>query len=401
MGYDNKNTTLVKHAAAVHISSVLTLNQRKIANILLKNAYSELKSGRWHSIQVRDLLNQLGWKNTSNTTEMIKNDLRILNTIQLEWNVLNRDRKKIWNITTFLSDAKIENGNISYSYSLALGEALYGPNIYAKLDLLVQKLFKTKHSIVLWEYILCELSAAGKSKIFTKWTSLDELRKIFALHKSKTYFSFNALNQKVLIPSINEINGKSGIEIYMETRREGRRIELIRFRVEKVETSEKKENIAGGIAGAFGISDEQIKMDIETYGEDRVNFALEYTKKQIDTGKIIGNIAAFYKVALRENWLEKVASSTVKKRELDDFISNMRGPTFFVNIMASIKNRVGEGAFSSWFLDMTFVSANEKHITLKTTSKFKMDYILRNFLDIIQRAVREEIGNRSVSIMSR
>jgi hypothetical protein len=249
---------------------------------------------------------------------------------------------------------------------------------------------------------LCELSAAGKSKIFTKWTSLDELRKILALHQSKTYFSFSALNQKVLIPSIYEINGKSGIEICMETRREGRKVEWIRFYAEKMETSSKKENVANhsDIAGTFGISDEQIKTDIETYGEGRVNFALEYTKKQIDTGKIISNIAAFYKVALRENWLEKVASPTVKKRELDSFISDMKGPAFFINIMASIKNKIGEGAFSSWFLDMTFVSADEKRITLKTTSEFKMDYILRNFLDVIQRAVCKEIGNRSVSVIS-
>lgn len=32
--------------------------------------------------------------NTSNATEIIKNDLKILNTTQLEWNILKRDRKK-------------------------------------------------------------------------------------------------------------------------------------------------------------------------------------------------------------------------------------------------------------------------------------------------------------------
>ena len=33
------STVLMKHAAAVHINNQLTMNQRKVANILLLNAY--------------------------------------------------------------------------------------------------------------------------------------------------------------------------------------------------------------------------------------------------------------------------------------------------------------------------------------------------------------------------
>ncbi len=403
MSDDNKSTTLVKHTAAIHISNILTLNQRKIANILLKNAYSDLKNGNWHSIQVRDLLNQLGWKNTSNSTEIIKNDLKVLNTVQLEWNIFNRDRKKTWNITTFLSDAKIESGTISYSYSLALRDALYNPNIYAKLDLLVQKLFKTKHAIVLWEYISCELSAAGKSKIYTKWMSLSELRKILGLQESKTYSSFNALNQKVLVPGIEEINKNSGISVVLETRKELRKVEWLRFIVEKPNVSDGKLEYASvkniEFADDLGVSFEQTKRDVETYGEDRVRFALEYTKKQIDAGKVINNVIAFYKVALRENWSEQVSSSSIKKSQIDkSFIKNAESGNS-MNFISVLRERVGDDVFSSWFLDMVFVSENEDEIIFKTSSAFKRDYIIEKFLDEIKSVVFSVSGNKGVSII--
>ncbi len=130
----SKSPVLMKHTAAVHISNILSLNQRKIANILLRNAYYNLQNNECHTIQVKELLRQLGWKSSSNTTDALKYDLKALNTVQLEWNILKQDRKRTWSITTFLADAKIENGNVTYSYSKALRDALYNPNIYAKLN---------------------------------------------------------------------------------------------------------------------------------------------------------------------------------------------------------------------------------------------------------------------------
>jgi plasmid replication initiation protein len=409
---ESKNTTLVKHTAAVHINNLLSLNQRKIANILLKNAYSELKNGSWHSMQVRDLLDQLGWKNTSNSTEMIKNDLKVLNSTQLEWNILKMDRKKVWNITTFLSDAKIENGTINYSYSLALRDALYNPNIYAKLDLMVQKRFKTKHAIVLWEYVLGELGAAGKSNVYTsvytRWISLEELRKILGLQGRRTYSSFNALNQKVLIPGLEEVNEKSEINVSMKVRKEMRRIEWVRFIVEKdgvIGTDEDKaillERKNGEIADTLGISPEQIVQDVKTYGENRVTFALEYTKKQIDIGKVINNVVAFYKVALRENWSEQVSSSALRKVCLDRNIDEIKGPLGFMIFMDTLRKRVGDEIFSSWFLNMEFVSKDDDLIVFRTDSAFKRDYITQNFLDKIKETASVTFGDsKDVDIIS-
>ena len=397
----SENTVLVKHTAAVHINNILTLNQRKIANILLKNAYHEMSEDKWHFIQIRDLLNQLGWKSSSNSTELIKSDLRALNATPLEWNILKRDKKRVWNITTFLSDSKIENGVIRYSYSLAIREALYNPNIYAKLDLHVQKLFKTKHALVLWEHISCELSSQGRTSLITRWMFLDDLRRIFGLNESRAYSSFNAIKQKILSPSLLEINEKSNVTLSMETKKENRKVVAVRFFATKfiAENKVEENSVIERNIKSLGLSSEKFQKDVSTYGMDRVKSAMEYTRKQIDAGKVINNVAAFYNMALRENWGNVVSSDEIKAAETDCAIKNLVGPEIFVKFMDDLKNRLGEGIFRSWFLDCEFVSIVDDEMTIKASSNFKRDYIQNNFSEKISKTIAENSVNYKVSII--
>lgn len=375
------NQILVKHTAAVHISNVLTLNQRKIANILLKNAYSTLISHEQHTIQVRDLLCQLGWKASSNSTESLKDDLRILNTTQLEWNIFKRDRKRSWSISTLLASAKIENGTIFYSYSSTMRQALYNPNIYAKLDLMVQQKIRNKHSIVLWEYIMCELSAIGKRQMITKWLFLDDLRKILGLQNSSTYNSFNALH-RLIKPAIEEINQKSEINVFLEFQKECRSVRALRFVITRSEQISANEYAKK--AELFGISVEQIKNDLADYGPERVHFAMEYTRKQISDGKVINNVAAFYKVALRENWGAQKTSENVKAVQLEMAIEELTVSNLIKNFLMALKNRVGDAIFNSWFADAAYETADDKVLIIKASSSFKRDYILSNFTEAIK-----------------
>lgn len=386
MDGNSSNQILVKHTAAVHISNVLTLNQRKIANILLKNAYSTLISHEQHTIQVRDLLKQLGWKASSNSTESLKNDLKFLNTTQLEWNIFKRDKKRSWSISTLLASAKIENGTIFYSYSSALRQALYNPNIYAKLDLMVQQKIKNKHSIVLWEYIMCELSAIRKRRMTTKWVSLDDLRKILGLQNSSTYNSFSTLH-RLLKPAIDEINQKSEINVLLEFQKEQRTARALRFVItcnEQISVNEYEKK-----AELLGISGEQIKKDLADYGHERVDFAMEYTRKQISSGKVINNVAAFYKVALRENWGAEITSDNVKAVQLEMTIEGMPVSSLIKDFLMILKNKVGEPIFNAWFADAVYETTDDNVLIIKASSTFKRDYILSNFTEAIKMATKQ------------
>ncbi|GHT93158.1 hypothetical protein FACS1894122_07970 [Alphaproteobacteria bacterium] len=467
---DNNDVMLMKHTAAIHISNILTLNQRKIANILLKNAYLELDEDKWHHMPVRELLDQLGWKNNSNFTEMIKADLSALNKTQLEWNILKRDRKKAWGITTFLADAEMKNGIISYSYSRAMRNSFRNPNIYAKLSLLVQKEFRSKYSLVLWEYVSSELDTCKKEQVLTDWISLNDIVRLFGLAEDKGCRLFKAINQKILVPSIKEINDKTNISIEIETQREGKKVVAVRFLIVRAAVSApvlqlsadecastlfnvkaelKRTSVLESATHAFslaesvstlqahsahaeargkaisantvrikalmpemlslattlGISKEKLQNDISMYGEERVKTAMEYTSKRVDAGKAINNVAAFYSVALRDNWADVVSSKTVKgtitKEKTDEQMNLFVGPDPFLKFMGGMRKALGDTIFGAWFSGCKFVSIVDGTMTIETDSDLKIDYIRNHYSSDIRKALTDESLNLEINMVVR
>ena len=150
-------TTLIKHSAAIHISNSLTLIQRKLFNVLLQRAYPTLLSEETHALPLAELKAQLGYR--SKNDEPIKEGFRVLNSTQVEWNVLNKDREERWGIGTCLADAEIIGGLCEYSYSPKMRKLLGSPAVYARLNLEVQNTFRSKHALALWEFLEDALGA--------------------------------------------------------------------------------------------------------------------------------------------------------------------------------------------------------------------------------------------------
>jgi len=138
---------LVKPTAIIHIRNTLTLTQRKIANILLKEAFSTFDQDVIHSIPLTRLIKFLGWKESSESNQLIHNSLKELNSRQIEWNIFNKDKTHTWGVTTFLAHARVSKETLEYSYRKPLREMLYQPNIFARLDLEIQKNFSNKHAL--------------------------------------------------------------------------------------------------------------------------------------------------------------------------------------------------------------------------------------------------------------
>jgi len=87
---ENKDRTeLIKHTAAIHIKSDLSLIDRKVMNILLKNAYETLDTSRYHSIRLNEIRNLIGW--TGKNYSSLKKSLSKLVSTKIEW---NRERPK-------------------------------------------------------------------------------------------------------------------------------------------------------------------------------------------------------------------------------------------------------------------------------------------------------------------
>lgn len=222
-------TLLKKHVAAVHTSGELSLVERKVANILLLNAYDHLVSPDGsdvrHTIPVRYLSQMVGWDESKNVAAL-KTALRALQKTVIEFNLM-KDGREEWESMSMLSYARVRDGVCTYGYVGELAQKLNDPDVFATINVGVQKKFKGGYSLTLYEN--CVRYKNVKS---TGWLPLDRFRRLLGA-EAAMYDDFKRLSAFVIRKSVEEINSVSDIRLVPEYQREGRKVVRIRFLVEE------------------------------------------------------------------------------------------------------------------------------------------------------------------------
>lgn len=310
---------VIKHTAAIHISNALSLLQRKVSNVLLKNAYERLMDKHRHAIKVSELMRAVGFD--SKDEELVKDALRTLNKTQIEWNILGKDKTKTWIATTVLAWVKIEKGVCEYEYSMGLREMLLNPNIYARIDLLVQREIGSKHVLALWEYFMGELALVQSNRCFTPWIAIDELQKLLGIQKEYNEFKF--FNFHVIKKSVTEIN-RLNLKIHnVEYKRKKRRVVALRFDVSKNTTfqptlnldfptlpSGEKETLIKSDNGllqrllGFGLTAKKAEKALATHDRQYISDNLDIVEKNCRAGNV-ANVPAYAMTALKEDFRPK------------------------------------------------------------------------------------------------
>jgi len=223
---DLADQNLKKHIAAIHINNRLTLTQRKASNVLLYNAYENLLTARVHRIRVKDLAEAIGF-NTHNL-EPLKEALKTLARTVLEWNILDENgAHEEWGATTLLAQAVIKGGFCTYAYSPDLCEKLYRPEIYALLNLSIQRKFSSGYALALYENCL-RYRRIGT----TGWISLDNLKRLLGLGENDAYYQdFRKFNDKIIKPAVRQVNETSDLFLDTHYQRDNRRVTSVRFQV--------------------------------------------------------------------------------------------------------------------------------------------------------------------------
>lgn len=399
---------LIKHTAAVHINNVLTLNQRKIANVLLYHSYKSILEDKVHLVRLNQLLESLGWGEDSEVTNLVKADLKALNKFQLEWNIFNKDRKNSWGVTTFLADVRVEKGYVYYTYSKSLREMLFNPNIYAKLNLIIQRNLKNKHALVLWEYLLEILCSSRKNIISTDYITIDNLRKLLGTLGNRSYDNYAIFRAQAILPALKEINEKSDIEVTLVSKRESRKITQIAFNVKRkfpIPANASDPNVISAniqeIGGEsndivigdvwikekysfLGLSIDKIHKDISKYGEMKVKKAMELTYNDFVGGKNIKSIQGYYSAALKENWVSITTSDVKQNMESVDTASTMEtllstetGVAFALK--EYLLNSYGVHIFRAWFNDLKIEYCEKDTVVIKAVTAFKASWVCNNY----------------------
>jgi hypothetical protein len=215
------NEQVKKHVAAIHTSGELSLLERKTANVLLLNAYDALLTRREHTLPVKHLCAMLGWDD-SNNTERLQEALNKLASTSIEFNMME-DGKHVWRVMAMLSYGEIKEGTCTYSYAEYLAERLYDPEIYATINIGVQRCFEGSYALTLYENCI-RYKAVGS----TGWWELDRFKKIIGA-SGAMYDEFKYLKRNIITKPVEEINRISDIQLVPEFQKQGRKVSAVRF----------------------------------------------------------------------------------------------------------------------------------------------------------------------------
>lgn len=228
-----------KHSAAIQIEGKITLLQRKTWNALLWHAYNDLSTKDIHEISVLDAMRFVGYE--SHDDDYFKAALEALAGCKVKWNILDKDGAPEWGFAVLLASANIKNGHCSYGFAPHLRQKLYNPDVYARIDLDLQKRFGSKYSLALWE--LCTDYLGGKREAGeTPWIAVAEFRKLMGV-EGGIYDSFKRVTERVISPALAEVNHVSDFRVTVEHQRQGRKVTALKFKMRRVAMLPEPENM--------------------------------------------------------------------------------------------------------------------------------------------------------------
>jgi len=224
-----KDKDVIKHSSAIQITNKITLLQRRAWNVLLANAYYDLLNKEQFTVSLKELSEVLGYK--SKDIEVLKEALRSLRRIEVEWNILNKNDEE-WVNTSLLSEVKIikNSGQCCYGYGLELKKKLFNPEMYARISLSMQNKFNSKYSLALYE-LAVDYYIKKRGIGETSYITIEELKKLMGVETDKTYNDFKNLNRFIIKVALKEINEKSDLFVDVAYKKEGRRVVSLKFKI--------------------------------------------------------------------------------------------------------------------------------------------------------------------------
>lgn len=325
-----KKTEVIKHSAAIQITNRINLLQRRAWNVLLAQAFDDLLDKEEHHVWLKDLASALKFE--SKNEQYLKDMLKRLTTTGVEWNILAKDGKQEWGITTLLAQATIKDGMCTYAYSPVLRKKLFNPTMYARISLSMQNKFNSKHALAIYE--LCvDYFDAKRNAGETPWMELDAFRKLCGVNDGE-YTDFRRLNTRLIKEPIQEINNKSDLFIEADFKKEKRAVVAIKFYISPnpnkanlldvdkepmlgLPTGKVNEILYKRLKKYFSLSQSQVEDVMRTYADDYIIEILDEVESRLSQGKKIDNLAAFTLKALKEDWRTRKSQFDIDKENAE------------------------------------------------------------------------------------
>lgn len=312
-----KTLELKKHVAAIHSNNKLSLLQRKIANALLFNAYDQLFDKDEHEIHIPTLCKLIGYD--SNDHKTIKKSLVNLLSTVIEWNLVDGskiDAEGVWNASSMIADASIDGAICTYSYSNKMKKLLHRPELYGRLNMLVQAKFQSTYGLALYENCIRYQNIDQ-----TPWFEIVQFRKLMGVDENK-YKVFRDFKNRVLNKAIDEVNEFSPIFITAQFQKQGRQVTAIQFSIKSIKADKSNEDadskpipLSTTLRVKFGLSTPQIEEVLSMYEENYILEKIAIVESSPSYLKgIIKNLAKYLISAMKDNYQ---AVKSTKKVEIN------------------------------------------------------------------------------------
>ena len=296
---------LKKAVEAIFVRSLrgkITFVMHKAYNVLLARAAEKGNNLDTYSVRLSDLGRDIELE--SKNMEFLKESLRRLNTVQVEWNVV-RQGKDEWGVSTMLAGAKIVSGLLEYSFSPQIKGQLLDPKVYARIDLRLQTKFRSRHALALYEQ--CYRYKDNPSRL--PWTTW---RGLICDEEVAQYRDFKYFNRDVLKRALSEIEAVAeDIAVEPIIFREGGRVTDMQFRV----TPKRQPLLALDEPNIFsthlidkmvalGVGQEDARRYLTDFEEHAIEAALDLVKKRINSKTLarVESPAAYFKRTLENDY---------------------------------------------------------------------------------------------------
>ncbi len=206
-----------KLSISIGMAGDLSINQKKFYNAFIYIAERVLDKNteiRKFAVSLASLKEFFGIRTRNNET--LKSSIKGLMRTIVEYNYLNKDKNMVFDrMATLLSEVQIgvkkdgKDGIIEFIFPDMIRESLISEDaIYAKIDLLIIKAFKSKYAIILYEL------AKDYEKVEIPEMTIEDFRKIFGVENKHKRMS--NLKNRVLIPACKEVNSNPKVPFTVE-----------------------------------------------------------------------------------------------------------------------------------------------------------------------------------------
>ncbi len=305
----------------------ITLLTRRIFNIMLY--FSQIDGVKdVYRRSIGEIMShaQFGSKNS----EIIKEHLRLLRGIEVEWNS-KTDEEKRWGISGMIAEVEIIEKPgigtfIEWSLPPKIRDRMLDPEFYTKLSLQIHSSLRTGSSVALFE--ICSRYASNPSGVTQRapwewWRP--RLTGTFETTDAKPEYKY--FKRDVLKPSIAEINVLAEFQIELIEHKNGKWVEEIQFSITRPKQKKLNLDMIEPVDGALleqllrmGLSQSDAQSFFVSHDAKFIKATIDLTEKRAANPKLPALLsqAAWFKSAIEKKYAkppELVATPFIKKIE--------------------------------------------------------------------------------------